>query len=58
MKTFEETYADRDFQQQLAAALGGWVKDVPRASQPDLRVEGLSDSLFARVLGVLTGRRA
>lgn len=58
MKTFDDTYADPDFEQALAEARAGWMTEVPHAGQPDLRVEGLSDSLVGRLLGALTGRRA
>lgn len=57
MKKFDETYADKDFERELAKARAGWMTEVPRASQPDLHVEGLSHSLVARLLGALTGRR-
>lgn len=56
MKKFDETYADQDFERELAKARAGWMTQVPRASQPDLKVEGLSNSLVAIVLGTLTGR--
>lgn len=56
MKKFDDTYADRDFERELAKARAGWMADVPRESQPDLRVEGLSNSLVGRVLGALSGR--
>jgi hypothetical protein len=56
VKKFDETYADRDFERELAKARAGWMTQVPRASQPDLKVEGLSNSLVAIVLGTLTGR--
>jgi hypothetical protein len=56
VKKFDETYADRDFERELAKARAGWMAEVPRASQPDLKVEGLSNSLVAIVLGTLTGR--
>jgi hypothetical protein len=57
VKKFDETYADRDFERELAKARAGWMAEVPRASQPDLSVEGLSNSLVGRLLGALTGRR-
>ena len=57
MKKFDDTYADRDFERELAKARAGWMAQVPRATQPDLRVEGLSNSLVGRLLGALTGRR-
>ena len=57
MKSFDDTYADRDFERELARARAGWMAEVPRPSQPDLSVAGLTDSLVARVLGLLTGRR-
>ena len=56
MKKFDDTYADRDFERELAKARKGWMADVPLESQPDLRVEGLSDSLVGRLVSVLTGR--
>jgi hypothetical protein len=56
VKKFDETYADQDFERELAKARAGWMTQVPRASQPDLKVEGLSNSLVAIVLGTLTGR--
>lgn len=57
MKKFDDTYADRDFERELAKARSGWMAEVPRASQPDLRVDGLNNSLVGRLLGVLTSRR-
>jgi len=57
MKSFDETYADQDFQRQIAEAQVGWMADVPRSAQPDLGVEGLRGSLLARLLGALRGRR-
>lgn len=57
MKSFDETYADHEFQQQIAEAQLGWMKQVPQGNQPDLDVEGLSGSLLSRVLGSLTGKR-
>jgi hypothetical protein len=57
VKKFDDTYADKDFERELAKARAGWMTEVPRASQPDLRVEGLSNSLVGRLLGALTGRR-
>jgi hypothetical protein len=58
VKTFEDTLADQDFERALAEARTGWMKEVPRASQPDLSVEGLTDSLVGRLIGALSGRRA
>jgi hypothetical protein len=57
MKKFEDTYADQDFERELAKARAGWMTEVPRPNQPDLRVEGLNDSLVGLVLGALAGRR-
>jgi hypothetical protein len=57
MKSFDETYADGDFQQQLDRARTAWMTRVPRPEQPDLDVDGLHGSLFARVIAALTGRR-
>jgi hypothetical protein len=57
MKSFDETYADHDFTQQIAEARAGWMAQVPLPPQPDLRVEGLDGSLIARVLRRLTGGR-
>jgi len=57
VKKFDDTYADRDFERELAKARSGWMAEVPRTSQPDLRVEGLSNSLVGRLLGALTDRR-
>jgi hypothetical protein len=57
MKAFDETYADQDFQRQLDQARAGWMAGVPRAQQPDLNVEGLRGSLFARVVSALCGQR-
>ncbi|NNC64121.1 MAG: hypothetical protein HKN84_05000 [Gammaproteobacteria bacterium] len=57
MKTFDETYADRDFQQQIAFARESWMDQVPRPAQPDLDVEGLSTSFVGRLLRVL-GRKS
>jgi hypothetical protein len=56
MQSFDDTYADRDFQREIAEARAGWMAEVPRPSQPDLSVEGLGNTLVARVLGALTGR--
>jgi hypothetical protein len=57
MKAFDETYADPDFQRQLAAARDGWMTRVPRPGRPDLDVPGLKASLLARLLAALTGGR-
>lgn len=57
MKAFDETYADQDFQRQLERARAGWMDGVPRSHQPDLNVEGLRGSLFARVVSALCGQR-
>jgi len=58
MKKFDDTYADKDFERELAKARAGWMAEVPRAKQPDLSVEGLNNSLVGRLLGALTGRRS
>ena len=58
MKSFDETYADQDFKQQIAEAREGWMAQIPAPRQPDLRVEGLDGSVFARILRVLSGRRS
>ena len=57
MKTFDETYADQEFQQAIAEAQSGWMSQVPRAAQPDLAVEGLRGGLVSRLLGVFGGGR-
>jgi hypothetical protein len=57
MKSFDETYADNDFNQHLDKARKGWMAQVPQASQPDLNVEGLRGSLLGRLLGAFGGRR-
>ena len=57
MKTFDETYADADFKQQLDQARSGWMAQIPQPRQPDLDVEGLSGSFFARLLGAISGGR-
>jgi hypothetical protein len=57
MKAFDQTYADAEFEQQLAPAKDGWMATVPRPQQPDLEVAGLRRSFLARILGVLTGQR-
>jgi hypothetical protein len=57
MKSFDETYADQDFQEQIAEARAGWMAQVPHATQPDLNVEGLRGSFVVRLLGALAGRR-
>jgi hypothetical protein len=56
MKSFDETYADQDFKQQMAQARSGWMSLVPQSAQPDLRVEGLHGGVFSRLLGLLGGR--
>ena len=56
MNAFDETYADADFQQHLDQARAGWMAQIPR-SQPDLNVEGLRGSIFARVLSAFSGKR-
>ena len=56
MKSFDQTYADHDFKQQIEQARAGWMVQVPRERQPDLNVEGLRGSLLARLLGALSGR--
>jgi len=57
MKTFDQTYADPDFQRQVAAARNGWMTQVPQARQPDLEVPGLRGSLLARLLARLAGSK-
>ena len=57
MKAFDETYADKDFKQQLDQARAGWMAQIPTPPQPDLRVDGLNGTLLSRVLGVFGGRR-
>jgi hypothetical protein len=57
MKAFDDTYADQDIQRQLAQARTEWMAGVPRAEQPDLNVEGLRGSLFARLVSALCGQR-
>lgn len=57
MKSFDQTYADSDFQQQLDEARYGWMTKVPRSKQPDLHVEGLRGSMLARLLGTILGPR-
>lgn len=57
MKAFDETYADQDFERALTEARQGWMSEVPRASQPDLGVEGLSGTLIGRLVGLFAGRR-
>jgi hypothetical protein len=57
MKSFDETYADRDFEQQLDRARTAWMTSVPQAEQPDLEVDGLSGSLLGRALAALASRR-
>ena len=56
MNSFDQTYADQDFKQHIEQARAGWMKQVPRERQPDLNVEGLHGSLFARLIGALFGR--
>ena len=56
MKTFDQTYADQDFQKQIAKAQAGWMRQVPRKAHPDLRVEGLSGSFISRLLGLFGGK--
>ena len=57
MKSFDQTYADHEFEKQLEHAKRDWMASIPRAVDPDLDVEGLSGSIFARLLASLTGRR-
>jgi len=57
MKSFDETYADQDFKEQIAAAQSGWMAQVPHPGQPDLNVEGLRGSFLVRLFCALTGRR-
>lgn len=57
MKSFDQTYADSDFQEQMHRARSGWMSQVAKPAQPDLNVEGMRDSVFARVLAALFGRR-
>jgi len=54
MKSFDETYADSDFKHQMADAKAGWMAGIPRESEPDLHVEGLSGSLLARLIGIFS----
>jgi hypothetical protein len=57
MQSFEETRADKEFQQHIAQARGGWMTEVPSSGEPDLGVEGLRSSLLAKFLSALRGRR-
>jgi hypothetical protein len=56
MNRFDETYADADFQQQLADAHRGWMAQVPKPEHPDLDVDGLSGSLLKRLLRAIKDR--
>jgi hypothetical protein len=56
MKAFDQTYSDQEFKREIEQARAGWMAQVPRDRQPDLNVDGLSGSLLARLIGVLTGR--
>ena len=55
MTSFDETYTDSEFVQELARADSDWMKKEAR-NEPDLDVEGLDGSLFSRVLHFFTGR--
>jgi hypothetical protein len=57
MKSFDQTYADPDFERELEQARAGWMAQVPRGDRADLHVEGLNGSWLARILGTLTRRR-
>ena len=57
MNAFDQTYADPEFQQQVAEARAGWMAQVPAPEQPDLEVAGLSGSLLSRLLALLGLRR-
>lgn len=57
MKSFDDTYADQEFQQQMAQAQSGWMSQIPRSPQPDLSVEGLRGGIVSRLLGLLGGGR-
>lgn len=57
MQSFDETYADQEFQQRIADARASWMGQVPESSEPDLGVEGLKGSVLSRLLNALTGRR-
>lgn len=51
---FEDTLTDEDFQRALRDSHEEVLK-APRDAEPDLRVEGLSNSLLARLFGLLRG---
>lgn len=54
MRAFDDTYADLDFQQQIADARDGWMDQVPKPDHPDLHVEGMNGSFVARLFRIIT----
>jgi hypothetical protein len=57
MQSFDETYADQEFQQRIAKARAGWMDQVPTARELDLGVEGLRGSLLTRLFKALKGQQ-
>ena len=53
---FDDTYTDQDFKRRLQEGNREWMAHVTRRREPDLAVDGLRNSLFSRLLGLLTGR--
>lgn len=52
---FDDTYTDQEFKRRLQESNRDWIAQVARR-EPDLAVDGLGNSLFSRLLGLLTGR--
>lgn len=52
MPTFDKTYTDADFQQEIRRADSEWMAQHARR-EPDLDVDGLRPNLLSRMLGLL-----
>ena len=53
MPTFDKTYTDADFQQEILRADSEWMSKHARP-EPDLDVDGLKQSLLSRMLGLFS----
>jgi hypothetical protein len=51
MPTFDNTYTDAEFKQEILRADNEWMSQHARP-EPDLNVDGLKPSLVSRVLGL------
>jgi hypothetical protein len=53
--TFDDTYTDHDFKRRLTEGNRDWIPHTGRR-EPDLVVDGLDNSLLARLIGLFKGR--